>query len=128
MKIFDFLFHLSQRIGEPLLRFTMGLVLLWIAGLKFVDPAPGRGMLESSLPLFAFNGFVYTLGVLEIVAALLLFAGLWVRYVGLALLLLLGGTLTMFLVAPAITYGQATCTILSLAGPFRVKSSLLSAA
>jgi len=116
MKIFDFLFHLSQRIGEPLLRFTMGLVLLWIAGLKFVDPAPGRGMLEASLPLFAFNGFVYTLGVLEIVAALLLFAGLWVRYVGLALLLLFGGTLTIFLVAPAITYGPHNFPILSLAG------------
>ena len=128
MKIFDFLFHLSQRIGEPLLRFTMGLVLLWIAGLKFVDPAPVRGMLEASLPLFAFNGFVYTLGVLEIVAALLLFAGLWVRYVGLALLLLFGGTLTIFLVAPAITYGPHNFPILSLAGQFLLKDTVLAAA
>src|SRR5438034_9347171 len=86
MKIFNSLFDLAQRIGEPLLRFAMGLVLLWIAGLKFVDPAPVRGMLAASLPIFASNAFVYTLGVLEILAAVLLIAGLWVRYVGLGLL------------------------------------------
>jgi len=128
MKIFDSVFDLSQRVGEPLLRFAMGLVLLWIAGLKFVDPAPVRGMLEASLPIFAFNGFVYTLGGLEIVAAVLLFAGLWVRYVGLALLLLFGGTLTIFLVAPAITYGPHSFPILSLAGQFLLKDTVLAAA
>src|SRR5205823_1722815 len=90
--------------------------------------APVRGMLEASLPLFAFNGFVYTLGVLEIVAALLLFAGLWVRYVGLALLLLFGGTLTIFLVAPAITYGSHSFPILSLPGQFLLKDTVLAAA
>ena len=128
MKVFDFPFDLAQRIGEPLLRFTMGVVLLWIAGLKFVDPAPVRGMLEASLPIFAFNGFVYTLGVLEIVASLLLFAGLWVRYVGLALLLLFGGTLTIFLIAPGITYGPHNFPILSLAGQFLLKDTVLAAA
>ncbi|TME94547.1 MAG: DUF417 family protein [Chloroflexi bacterium] len=128
MKIFDSLFDLAQRIGEPLLRFAMGLVLLWIAALKFVDPAPVRGMLEASLPIFASNGFVYSLGVLEILAALLLFAGLWVRYVGLALLLLFGGTLTIFLVAPAITYGSHSFPILSLAGQFLLKDTVLAAA
>lgn len=128
MKVFDFLFDLAQRIGEPLLRFAMGLVLLWIAGLKFVDPAPVRGMLEASLPIFASNAFVYTLGVLEISAALLLFAGLWVRFVGLALLLLFGGTLTIFLVAPGITYGSHNFPILSLAGQFLLKDTVLAAA
>ena len=128
MKIFDSLFDLAQRIGEPLLRFAMGLVLLWIAALKFVDPAPVRGMLEASLPILASNAFVYSLGVLEILAALLLLAGLWVRYVGLALLLLFGGTLTIFLVAPAITYGSHSFPILSLAGQFLLKDTVLAAA
>jgi uncharacterized membrane protein YkgB len=116
------------RIGQPLLRLTMGLVLLWIAGLKFVDPTPVRGMLEASLPFLAFNGFVYTLGALEIVAAILLLTGVWVRYVGLALLLLFGGTLTIFLVAPAITYGPHHFPILSLAGQFLLKDTVLAAA
>ena len=128
MKVFDFLFELSQRVGQPLLRFTMGIVLLWIAGLKFVDPTPVRGMLEASLPFFAFNGFVYTLGALEIVAAILLFTGIWVRYVGLGLLVLFGGTLTVFLLAPAITYGAHAFPLLSLAGQFLLKDTVLAAA
>ena len=52
MKIFDFLFHLSQRIGEPLLRFTMGLVLLWIAGLKYSNVLVAT-VLSSTSPMFA---------------------------------------------------------------------------
>ncbi len=127
MRALDFLFDLSQRIAQPLLRFTMGLVLLWIAGLKFVDPTPVRGMLEASLPIFAFDGFVYSLGVLEIVAAILLFSGVWVRYVGLGLLVLFGGTLTVFLVAPGITYGPHNFPILSLAGQFLLKDTVLAA-
>lgn len=127
MKFFDFLFDLSQRIGPALLRYTMGLVLLWIAGLKFVDPAPVRGMLEASLPILASNAFVFALGSLEIVAAILLFAGVWVRYVGLGLLVLFGGTLTIFIVAPGITYGPHHFPILSLAGQFLLKDTVLAA-
>ncbi|HEX9364463.1 MAG TPA: DUF417 family protein [Candidatus Dormibacteraeota bacterium] len=128
MRVFDFLFDLSQRVGQPLLRYTMGLVLLWIAGLKFVDPTPVRGMLDASLPIFASNAFVYTLGALEIVAAILLFTGIWVRFVGLGLLVLFGGTLTIFLVAPGITYGPHNFPILSLAGQFLLKDTVLAAA
>ena len=128
MKIFEPLFDLTQRISEPLLRITMGLVLLWIAGLKFYDPAPVRGMLAASLSIFAFDGFVYVLGVLEIAAAVLLFAGIWVRYVGLGLLVLFGGTLTIFLIAPAMSYGPQGFPILSLAGQFLLKDTVLAAA
>src|SRR5947208_14421844 len=108
MKIFDSLFDLAQRIGEPLLRFAMGLVLLWIAGLKFVDPAPVRGRLEPSLPRFAFSGFVYILGCLGTVAPPLLVAGLWVRWRRLGLRLLFGGALTILISTPAITHAPST--------------------
>ena len=124
MNIFDSLFDLAQRIGEPLLRFAMGLVLLWIAGLKFVDPAPVRGMLEAALPIFASNAFVYSLGVLEIVAALLLFSGLWVRYVGLLTLILFAGTLTIFVITPGLT----GFPILTLIGQFLLKDVVLASA
>ena len=86
------------------------------------------GLLAASLPLFAHNGFVYTLGALEILAALALFAGIWVRYVGLGILLLFGGTLTIFLVAPAITYGPHGFPVLSLLGQFLLKDTVLAAA
>jgi len=67
-------------------------------------------------------------GVLEITAAILLFAGLWVRYVGLGALVLFGGTLTIFLVAPMITYGPHGFPFLSLLGQFLLKDVVLAAA
>ncbi|HKW58364.1 MAG TPA: DUF417 family protein [Candidatus Dormibacteraeota bacterium] len=121
-------FALAQRGAAPLLRFSLGLVLLWIAALKFADPSPVRGLLAGSLPFLAANGFVYALGVLEIAAAVLLFAGIWVRYVGLGLLVLFGGTLTIFLVAPALTYGPHGFPFLSLLGQFLLKDTVLAAA
>ena len=122
------LFLVAQRIAEPALRVTLGLVLIWIAALKFYDPTPVRGLLAASLPPFAHNGFVYTLGVLEIVAALALFAGIWVRYVGVGILLLFAGTLTIFVVAPAIVYGPHGFPVLSLLGQFLLKDTVLAAA
>ncbi len=124
----DSVFGLAQRGAAPLLRFSLGLVLLWIAALKFVDPSAVRGMLAASLPFLASNQFVYGLGTLEIVAAILLFTGIWVRYVGLGLLGLFGGTLTIFLIAPAITYGPHGFPFLSLAGQFLLKDTVLAAA
>jgi reactive chlorine resistance protein C len=122
------LFALAQRSAGPLLRFSLGLVLLWIATLKFADPAPVRGLLAASLPFLASNAFVYAVGVLEITAAVLLFAGLWVRYVGLGVLVLFGGTLTIFLIAPMLTYGPHGFPLLSLLGQFLLKDTVLAAA
>lgn len=128
MNPIDMLFRIAQRVAEPLLRFALGLVLVWIAALKFYDPTPVRGLLAASLPVFAHNEFVYVLGSLEILAALALFAGIWVRYVGLGMLFLFGGTLTIFLVAPAIVYGPHGFPVLSLLGQFLLKDTVLAAA
>lgn len=124
----DSVFVLAQRGAGPLLRFSLGLVLLWIAALKFADPTPVRGLLSASLPFLATNTFVYAIGVLEIAAAVLLFAGLWVRFVGLGLLFLFGGTLTIFLVAPMVVYGPHGFPLLSLLGQFLLKDTVLAAA
>ena len=124
----DSVFVLAQRSSGLLLRFSLGLVLLWIAALKFADPSPVRGLLAASLPFLASNAFVYAIGVLEITAAVLLFAGLWVRYVGLGVLVLFGGTLTIFLVAPMVTYGPHGFPFLTLLGQFLLKDAVLAAA
>ena len=124
----DSVFVLAQRSSGLLLRFSLGLVLLWIAALKFADPSPVRGLLAASLPFLASNAFVYAIGALEITAAVLLFAGLWVRYVGLGVLVLFGGTLTIFLVAPMVTYGPHGFPFLSLLGQFLLKDTVLAAA
>ncbi len=118
---------LSRRISTPLLRFSMGVVLLWIGALKFVDPSPVVGLLQNSLSFLASTGFVYLLGAVEVAAAVLLFLGIGVRYVGLLLVGMFAGTLTIFLIAPGVSYGEAGFPNLSLAGEFLLKDLVLLA-
>ncbi len=122
------LFGLVERIAGPLLRISLGLVLLWIGALKFADPSPVVGMLHASLAFLAFNGFVYTLGALEIAAGILLVAGIAIRYVGLLVVILFAGTLTIFVVAPNLSYGPHGFPYLSLAGQFLLKDVVLASA
>ena len=118
---------LSRRVSTPLLRYSMGVVLLWIGALKFADPAPVVGLLQNSLSFLASAGFVYLLGAVEVAAAVLLFLGIGVRYVGLLLVGMFAGTLTIFLIAPAVSYGEAGFPNLSLAGEFLLKDLVLLA-
>ena len=118
------IFWFIERIAPFFLRYSLALILLWIGALKFVDPTPVRMLLHASLSFLAFNTFVYVLGALEIITAILLVAGVWVRYVGLLCLILFAGTLIIFLTAPAVT----GFPLLTLAGQFLLKDVVLAAA
>ena len=113
-----------ERIAPYLLRISLGLVLLWIGALHLQNPHPIVVLLSLSLPFLAFSAFVYALGALEVIAGVLLIAGLWARYVGLATLVLFAGTLTIFVIAPAVT----GFPILSLTGQFLLKDVVLASA
>jgi uncharacterized membrane protein YphA (DoxX/SURF4 family) len=93
------LFELTDKVAPRLLRWSLALVLLWIGALKFADPTPVVGLLEASLAFLAFPAFVYVLGVFEVGAALLLFFGAALRYVGILAAGLFVGTLLIFLIA-----------------------------
>jgi uncharacterized membrane protein YkgB len=114
----------ARRISGPFLRFSLAIILAWIGALKFVDPSPVVGLLQASLPFLAFNAFVYLLGSVEIVVAILLASGIALPYVGLATVGLFAGTLTIFGIAPAVTGFPA----LTLAGQFLLKDLGLMAA
>jgi uncharacterized membrane protein YkgB len=120
----DWLFRITQRIAAPFLRISLGIVLLWIGTLKFVDPTPVVGLLHASLPFLASATFVYLLGILEVLASFALFGNIGVRYVGLLILVLFAGTLTIFLVAPSVT----GFPFLTLVGQFLLKDLVLFAA
>ncbi len=111
-----------------LLRLRLGVVVLWIAVLKFADPSPVVGMLQASFPALASSAFVYLLGLLELGVAVLLLTGRALRYAGLGLLVLFAGTLAIFVVAPQITFGASGFPFLSLAGQFLLKDLVLFAA
>ena len=106
------------------MRFSLAIILAWIGALKFVDPSPVVGLLQASLPFLAFNAFVYLLGSIEIIVAILLVTGIAQPYAGLVTVGLFAGTLTIFVIAPSVT-GFPT---LSLAGQFLLKDLGLMAA
>ena len=120
-------YRLIQQIAVPVLRISLGVIFFWIGALKFSDPRPVVGMLSMSLSFLAKNSFVYGLGTLEIIAAILLILCIGIRYVGLMTLVLFLGTLTIFLIAPKITYGPGHFPALSLAGQFLLKDLALAA-
>lgn len=124
----DPLFALSRRLALPALRTSLAIVLLWIGALKFVDPAPVVGLLQASFSFLAAPSVVYALGVLEVVAAGLLLLGLAQPLVGLLCMGLFSGTLAIFVIAPAVSYGDAGFPNLSLAGEFLLKDLVLFAA
>ena len=121
----DRFMELAQKAARPFLRISLGLILLWIGALKFVDPSPVVGLLEASLAFLATNGFVYFLGVVEILCALALFANVATRYVAPLLMLLFAGTLLIFVIAPSVAYGEGGFPYLSLAGEFLLKDLVL---
>lgn len=122
------LFEVAERLAPRFLRVSLAVVLAWIGALKFADPASVVGLLEASLPFLAFTGFVYLLGVVEVGAAVLLVAGVALRWVGLVVVGLFAGTLLIFVIAPAVSYGEAGFPHLSLAGEFLLKDLVLMAA
>jgi hypothetical protein len=48
-------FNYTDRLAGPLLRITLGVVLLWIGCIHVVDPQPVVTLLSQSLPFLAFT-------------------------------------------------------------------------
>ena len=115
---------IAQRIAGPFLRISLAIILAWIGALKFADPAPVVSLLQASLPFLAFDAFVYLLGAVEIVTAILLVTGIALPYAGLVTIGLFAGTLTIFVIAPGVT----GFPFLTLAGQFLLKDLGLMAA
>ena len=118
------LFSVVEQLAGPLLRISLGLVLLWIGFLHLDNPSSTVVLLSMSLPFLASSVFVSVLGALEVIAGVLLLAGLWLRYVGLLTLVLFAGTLTIFVIAPGVT----GFPILTLTGEFLLKDLVLASA
>jgi uncharacterized membrane protein YkgB len=114
----------AQRFAGPFLRLSLAVILAWIGALKFADPSPVVALLEASLSFLAVPAFVYVLGAVEIVTALLLITGIALPYAGLLTMGLFAGTLTIFVIAPGVT----GFPLLSLAGQFLLKDLGLMAA
>jgi len=120
----DQLIAIARRISGPFLRISLAVIVAWIGILKFVDPSPVVGLLQASMPFLAFNAFVYLLGAVEVIVAVMLLARIMLPYAGLILVALFAGTLTILLITPSVT----NIPTLSLAGQFLLKDLGLMAA
>jgi uncharacterized membrane protein YkgB len=117
-------FRYAGILAAPLLRISLGLVLLWIGCIHFADPQPVVTLLSMSIPFLASNAFVYVLGGFEVIVGVLLLAGHWIRYVALLSLALFAGTLIIFVIAPGVT----GFPVLTLMGQFLLKDTVLASA
>jgi uncharacterized membrane protein YkgB len=107
----------------------MGIVLIWIGGLKFGNPQGFVGLVGASpFSYLASPGVAYALGAVEIVVGLLFFAGFRLEYVRLFTLGLFVGTLAIFVLTPKVAYGDAGFPFLALPGEFLLKDLVLMAA
>ncbi|MBO0789559.1 MAG: DUF417 family protein [Ktedonobacteraceae bacterium] len=121
-------FRFAEHLAGPLLRIGLGVVLLWIGFIHLITPQPVVKLLSVSFPFLAFSAFVYVLGALEVLAGILLVAGLWVRYVALLSLALFAGTLTILVVASVIAPSVTGIPLLTLMGQFLLKDVVLACA
>jgi uncharacterized membrane protein YkgB len=71
----------------------MGIILVWIGGQKFANPSAAVGLIDASpFAFLASNGFVYMLGLGEIIVGVLLFANFQAKYLGIVTMLLFVAT------------------------------------
>lgn len=122
------LYHLVQVIAPYFLRVTLGIVFLWLGITKFFDPSPVRGVLAGSYSFLASDTMVYILGGLEILAALLLFVGIGLRFVGVLILLFFVGTLSIFFLESASMFSSVGFPALNVTGEFFLKDVSLAGA
>ncbi len=121
--------RLVARIAFPFLRIAMGIVLVWIGGLKFLNPLGFVGLVGASpFAFLATPDVAYALGTAEIVVGVLFFADFRVKYVSLITMGLFVGTLAILILTPKVAYGDAGFPFLSLLGEFLLKDLVLLAA
>jgi uncharacterized membrane protein YkgB len=121
--------RLVARIAFPFLRIAMGIVLVWIGGLKLLNPMGFVGLVGASpFAFLATPGVAHAFGTGEIVIGILFFTGFRVKYVSLLTMVPFAGTLAILILTPKVAYGAAGFPFLSLPGEFLLKDLVLMAA
>lgn len=111
---------------ERLLRWSLGVVCLWFGLLKAFEVSPVSDLLLATAPPVAAVPLFCLLILFELTAGMLLLLGRWTRWVALAVVAHLVGTLVVTLAAPAVAFAPAF-PVLTLEGEFVVKKLVLLA-
>ena len=117
-----------DRHGIRLLRVSLGIVFIWFGALKVIGRSPVVDLVTNAVPWIPPDVLVPALGVWEMTVGIGLLFRLALRFTLLLFWLLLAGTLTVFLMAPHVTFQDGKPWLLTTEGEFIVKNLVLISA
>ena len=113
-----------ERVGVPVLRFTIATVFIWFGALKVVDRSPAGDLVAATVYLVSPELFVPILGLWEIVIGLCFLYRPLLRLGILLLFLQLPGTFLPLLLLPDVAF-YTFPTVLTMEGQYIVKNLVI---
>ena len=113
-----------ERIGVPVLRFTIATVFIWFGALKLVERSPAGDLVAATVYLVPPDLFVPVLGLWEIAIGLCFLYRPLLRVGILLLFLQLPGTFLPLLLLPDVVF-YSFPTVLTMEGQYIVKNLVI---
>jgi putative oxidoreductase len=119
---------LLERAALPLLRLSLGLVLVWFGALKIAGETPVTDLVADTVYWVDPSWFVPLLGVFEVVVGLGLLLGRLLRIVLALFALQMMGTFLVLLIQPEVAFQDGNPLLLTTEGEFVIKNLVLLSA
>jgi putative oxidoreductase len=117
-----------ERAALPLLRLSLGLVLVWFGVLKIVGETPVADLVAGTVYWVNPSWFVPLLGVFEVVVGIGLLLGRWLRIVLALFVLQMMGTFLVLVIQPEVAFQDGNPLLLTTEGEFVIKNLVLLSA
>jgi putative oxidoreductase len=122
------LLALLERAALPLLRISLGVVLVWFGALKIVGETPVADLVANTVYWVNPSWFVPLLGVFEVVVGIGLLLGRGLRIVLALFVLQMMGTFLVLVIQPEIAFQDGNPLLLTTEGEFVIKNLVLLSA
>jgi putative oxidoreductase len=117
-----------ERAALPLLRLSLGLVLVWFGALKIVGETPVADLVANTVYWVNPSWFVPLLGGFEVVVGIGLLLGRGLRVVLALFVLQMMGTFLVLVIQPDIAFQDGNPLLLTTEGEFVIKNLVLLSA
>jgi putative oxidoreductase len=119
---------LLERVALPLLRLSLGVVLVWFGTLKIVGETPVAHLVADTVYWVDPSWFVPLLGGFEVVVGLGLLLGRGLRIVLALFVLQMMGTFLVLVIQPEVAFQEGNPLLLTTEGEFVIKNLVLLSA
>jgi putative oxidoreductase len=117
-----------ERAALPLLRLSLGLVLVWFGALKIVGETPVADLVADTVYWVNPSWFVPLLGGFEVVVGIGLLLGRGMRVVLALFVLQMMGTFLVLVIQPEVAFQDGNPLLLTTEGEFVIKNLVLLSA